>query len=83
VPVVSTRVGSVSESVLDGWNGFTVPSGDRNGIADKVELLLENQVYAAGLGSQGREHVLHHFSLNAMVAGYENLLAEVFLEKTT
>jgi len=83
VPVVSTRVGSVSESVLEGWNGFTVPSGDRNGIADKVELLLENQVYAAGLGSQGREHVLHHFSLNAMVAGYENLLAEVFLEKTT
>ncbi|MBM3964282.1 MAG: glycosyltransferase [Planctomycetes bacterium] len=81
VPVVSTRVGSVAESVLDAWNGFTVGSGDSHGLSSAVSSILADRELASLLGSNGRQHVVESYSLDSMVAGYEELLATVFVSK--
>ena len=81
VPVVSTRVGSVAESVLDAWNGFTVESGDAIGLSSAVSSVLSDRELASLLGSNGRQHVVESFSLDSMVVGYEELLATVFISK--
>jgi len=81
VPVVSTRVGSVAESVLDAWNGFTVESEDSAGLSSAVSTLLSDRELASLFGSNGRHHVVDSFSLDSMVAGYEELLATVFVSK--
>jgi len=42
VPVVSTRVGVVDEAIEDGVNGYIAEIGDYNMLANKIELLLDN-----------------------------------------
>lgn len=78
VPVVSTRVGSVSESVMDDWNGYTVEPGDSIQLAHRIGSLIMSPELALSLGSNGRDHVLSRFSLDTMVRGYEELIATVY-----
>ena len=82
VPVVSTRVGSVAESVHDQWNGFTVEPDDVDAIAERVQYLLMNKETAETMGNNGREHVQTHGSLETMVRMYEHLIHSIFDRKT-
>ena len=82
VPVVSTRVGSVAESVHDQWNGFTVEPGDVQAVAERIQYLLWNKETAEMMGNNGREHVQNHGSLDTMVRMYEQLVHSIFDRKT-
>ncbi len=82
VPVVASRVGSVAETVIDGTNGFTVPSQDTPAFADAASLILSNPDLARELGRNGRVQVTANASLDAMVLGYETLIVSQFLNKT-
>ena len=82
VPVVSTRVGSVAESVHDQWNGFTVEPGDVNAVAERIKYLLWNKSTAEMMGVNGREHVQSNGSLDTMVRMYEQLIHSIFDRKT-
>ncbi len=82
VPVVSTRVGSVAESVHDQWNGFTVEPGDTQSVAERIQYLLWNKETAEMMGNNGREHVQNHGSLDTMVRMYEQLIHSIFDRKT-
>jgi glycosyltransferase involved in cell wall biosynthesis len=66
---------------LDAWNGFTVESGDAIGLSTSVSSILSDRELASLFGSNGRQHVVESFSLDSMVAGYEELLATVFVSK--
>lgn len=81
VPVVSTRVGSVSESVMDDWNGYTVEPGDTIQLAHRISSLILSPELARSLGSNGRDHTVSRFSLDSMVKGYEELIATVYWNK--
>ncbi len=82
VPVVSTRVGSVAESVHDQWNGFTVEPGDVDALCDRIKFLLWNKATAEMMGSNGRGHVQSHGSLETMVQMYEQLIHSIYDRKT-
>ena len=82
VPVVSTRVGSVAESVHDQWNGFTVDPGDANAVTERIMYLLSNKSASEVMGSNGREHVQSNGSLETMVRMYEHLIHSIFDRKT-
>jgi glycosyltransferase involved in cell wall biosynthesis len=72
-PIVSTRVGGPSETIIDGVTGFLVPPRDSSAIAERVLLLLNNPHLREKLGSQGREHVVEHFS----AARYAAAISEI------
>jgi glycosyltransferase involved in cell wall biosynthesis len=80
-PVVATRVGSVPETVLDGKTGYLVAPGDAEGLAARIVELLPNRQLAARMGRAGREHVIAHWSVERMVAGYQDLLGDVYAAK--
>jgi glycosyltransferase involved in cell wall biosynthesis len=80
-PVVATRVGSVTETVLPGLSGYLVDPNDSQGMADRVLELLANRDRAAAMGAAGRDHVAAHWSVDRMVQGYEDLIAEVYTGK--
>lgn len=81
IPVVSTNVGSIHETVLDGQTGFLTTPGSSEETADAIVRLLGNRGLAGSLGRNGREHVSRNWSLDAMVAGYERLLAMLYNDK--
>lgn len=78
VPVVSTDVGSIRETVVEGETGHSVPTGDVTGMAEHVVRLLGNTEPRQRIGRAGRRRVLESGSLNAMVAGYERLIAATY-----
>jgi glycosyltransferase involved in cell wall biosynthesis len=74
-PVVSTRVGGVSDLIQDGYNGFLVSSGDYEALADRVNYLLQNPETARRLGGNARIRALDYG-----IARSAELTEEVYLE---
>lgn len=81
VPVVASDVGSVSESVINQWSGFTFPSGDEASLVDRMTLLLTDRDLNLELGQNGREHVKQNGSLQNMVEMYQDLIHRIYLTK--
>jgi len=81
-PVVATRVGSIAESVIEGETGFLALPGDAQALAQAAGRLLADPQLAQQMGRAGRRQVIAHGSLQTMIAGYENLLEEVYRFKS-
>ncbi|MEJ5376199.1 MAG: glycosyltransferase [bacterium] len=52
VPVVASRVGGLSYTVLDGRTGVLVPEGDPRILAHTIQELLESPMWRAHLGAE-------------------------------
>jgi len=80
-PVVATWVGSVSETVLGGRTGYLVSPDDDYDLAQRTLELLCHPDHAALLGRAGREQVIAHWSVQQMVNGYQDLIANLYETK--
>ncbi|QQS33832.1 MAG: glycosyltransferase [Acidobacteriota bacterium] len=78
-PVVATDVGGAREAVIDGETGFLVASDDDRGLAEKLNVLLDDQQIANSFGERGRQKIAREFSLQIQldrtIAVYERLRA--------
>jgi glycosyltransferase involved in cell wall biosynthesis len=77
LPVVSTRVGSVPETVRED-TGLLVDPGDCAGMAQSVVRLLSDPALAQTLGMNGRQAVIRRWSLDQMVRQYEDMIEEIY-----
>jgi glycosyltransferase involved in cell wall biosynthesis len=81
VPVVSTRVGSVHQSVIPDKTGYLVDSGDASELAARVSELLAKPLLRRQLGAVGRSLVENTSSLSRMVEGYQELITKIYEQK--
>lgn len=81
VPVVSPNVGSIHETVIDNQTGILTKPGSASETAEAVVRLLSDPETARDLGRRGRNQVRHHWSLQAMVSGYEKLISATYNSK--
>ncbi len=81
VPVVSTNVGSIAETVQNGITGYTVEAGNAEQATQRVLQLLADTEQAETLGRHGRELVQRTGSLEAMVDGYQELIESIYAKK--
>jgi L-malate glycosyltransferase len=77
LPIVSTRVGGVSEVVLDGNTGLLSESGDDMGLAQHILHLADNPGERCRLGQEGRKRAEQQFSAVQMDRGYAALYEEM------
>ena len=79
LPVVSTRRGGPTETIVDGVTGFLVDPGDAKALAERVLRLLRDSSLRKELGAAAREHVKSGFSVEAEAAAhsaiFESLLS--------
>jgi glycosyltransferase involved in cell wall biosynthesis len=61
-PVVASRVGGITETVMDGKTGFLVPPGDPQALSEALARLVEDDELRARMGHNGRERVAADFS---------------------
>ena len=61
-PVVASRSGGITETILDGVTGFIVPRNDIEALTDRVARLVTDRRLARRLGNSGRRHVEEHFN---------------------
>ena len=59
-PVIASQVGGLSFTVQDGVTGFLVPDRDPPALAEKITLLLKDQILRNKLGTQGIEWAQQH-----------------------
>ena len=69
IPVVSSAVGGMPESVRHEVTGLLVPPQDPEALADALLRLLGDPALRQRLGAQGREIVEREFNTDAMVEG--------------
>ena len=67
VPVVTTDVNGLTETVIDGRTGIVVPEHDPAALADALERVLGDPELASRLSREARAHVAQGFSLERSV----------------
>ena len=78
LPVVTTKVGSVPEVVLDGTTGI-VTSFDVQEIADALEKLANSSDLRTKLGAAAKEFTLANFGVKRLVQDHESLYKQILI----
>jgi glycosyltransferase involved in cell wall biosynthesis len=73
LPVVATSVGGTPDAVIDRTTGLLVPAGDSHALACAIAALLDDPLVTRRMGDAGRGRVADHFSMAAMVSGYQDV----------
>jgi len=72
IPVVSTSEGAIPEVIQDGVNGFIVNPHNIDQMAERVQLLVEDETLRCTMGKAGRERYEQFYTIEA----YEKRLIE-------
>jgi len=75
-PVISADVGGADEQIVTGVNGFIYPMGDVTALAGHVETLRDANLQAQ-MGRASRAMVDEKFSIEKMIATYEDTLSNL------
>jgi len=67
---VVTDVGGNAEHLRDGEDGYLVPRGDDQALANRLSQLLKDPEHAQVLGRSARSRIVDHFDLNDVVQQY-------------
>lgn len=81
VPVVASRVGSIPDTVVDGWNGYTATPGLICDFEQRIQSLLDRSDEANEFGKNGRLTVERQASLQNMVECYTDLIRRIYESK--
>lgn len=81
VPAVAPAVGSVDETVKEGKTGFLTAPLSASATAAALLRILTDRPLQQKLGLSGRQLIEQSWSLDAMVAGYEQLVVNLYNSK--
>jgi glycosyltransferase involved in cell wall biosynthesis len=73
--VVSDKVGSAADLVVDGDNGFVVPAGDVDALAERLALLADDPALRQRLGSSSRARI-EQWTYDAALEGLLEAIAD-------
>jgi len=76
-PVIGTNVGGVPEIIEQGRTGYLIQSKNPVELAEKIDLLLNNDKYREEMGREARKSVEGKFKLIDMINKYETLYKEI------
>lgn len=67
LPIISTNSGAITESVIDGENGYIVQKNAPNQIAEKIKYLIEHPDLRKKMGDNSRKKYLENLTEEKMV----------------
>jgi len=76
LPVIATGVGGIPEFIEDGVNGFIVPAGNAEDMADRMIELLNDFPLRQKMGLAGRARVEEHFNIDKNIGALMALFEE-------
>jgi glycosyltransferase involved in cell wall biosynthesis len=79
LPVVATDIAGIPEQVVDGENGYLIPTGDSEALADRLKRLLADAELREWLGARGTERA-DRFSVETMINELDGLYQELLAE---
>lgn len=73
LPIVATKVGGITDQVIEGENGFIIRDGDISAAAEHVSAVLNNDELRERMGAASRNRMEQHFAEEAMLSNYVDL----------
>ena len=73
IPVLATAVGGNVELLDEGVVGSTFTPGDAGALAAMIEIYADDAELCARHGAAARQRAMQRFSLQAMVANYQDV----------
>ena len=67
LPIISTDQGAITESVVEGVNGFIIEKRNPDQISEKIIFLIENPDIMEKMGEASRKLYLENFTEKKMV----------------
>ena len=80
-PIVSTRVGGISDIVVEGGTALLADVQDAESFSNHLLQLVQDDALRQKLGSNAHEHVVHHFSYHRLVKDISKLYFEILEKK--
>jgi glycosyltransferase involved in cell wall biosynthesis len=71
LPVVSSDVGAIPQTLAHGITGLLFESGDQRALTETLEGVLDSPAWMSQLGRRGRQQVEQEYSLRRMADHYE------------
>ena len=65
--IVATNVGGNGESIRDGYEGYLVPAGNKNALAEALDKLIQDKEKRIWLGEMARKRFVELFTEEAMM----------------
>ncbi|MBI4445108.1 MAG: glycosyltransferase [Acidobacteria bacterium] len=81
-PVVSFRVGGVPEMVRHGQTGLLADPEDATGLAEQIQILLENRELREEMGAQGRMVAVQEYPMHLCVERHLQLYRQLVDDKS-
>jgi glycosyltransferase involved in cell wall biosynthesis len=72
-PTIGSRVGGIPDLIKDGLNGFLIPPGDEQALANRIRWILTNPIEARMMGQRGRAFAAGVFSTESYLEGYKKI----------
>ena len=82
LPIVSTDIGSIVETVIDNKNGFIIPTRSPDRIAEKVLLLFRDKNLRMTMSAVSREIYEAKFTEEAFLANLQRILRQVCAQES-
>jgi glycosyltransferase involved in cell wall biosynthesis len=77
LPVVTTTVGGIPETIESGKNGFLVAPFHPQQFSEKILYLLEHPSFAAEMGAQARKTIVEQYDWRIVVKDAMKVYDEV------
>lgn len=78
-PVIATDNDGNREIVENNVTGFLIEQKNELKMAEKIEILLNDDEKAAKMGSAGKERIIRHFNIRKMIDNYMQLYKKCIL----
>lgn len=79
-PVITCNSVGCKETVIDGYNGYLIPTRDVDALVDKLNILLTNTPLRQEMGRNSRSYAEVNFSIDVVIERhlkiYEELIAQ-------
>jgi glycosyltransferase involved in cell wall biosynthesis len=76
LPIVSTDVACIPETIRDGVEGFLIKPGDIEALAERVGRLLADRTLRERMGQAGRQRFLQEFTYDRFAERMKDVFAE-------
>ena len=77
LPVVAYATGGVADGISSGRTGFLLPTGDINGLTERLRELLSSSPLRVSMGAAGRRAAETRFSLGALADRHERFYRQI------
>lgn len=76
-PVITCNSVGCKEAVIDGYNGYLIPTKDVDVLAEKLDILLSNAALRQEMGRNSRKYAEENFSIDVVIERHLNIYNEL------